>query len=284
MIMQNRKKVQSAFEYIQEKAPFKPETAVILGSGLGGAAGRSSISLSLPYSDIPYFPKSTVKGHESFLHFVDSGSSRLALFSGRCHLYEGYSPEEIVLPLRAIRLLGAETLIITNAAGALNPLFDVPSLMLITDHINFTGTSPLTGPNQEEWGPRFPDMSRVYSQELIKNAEDCGLKLGIRLHKGVYMGIPGPNLETPAETRAFRRLGADAIGMSTVLENIAAKHMGMKILGISCLTNKNLPDCMQETSHEEILDQAQKADAELKRLLEEIISSPEPRDPENEPN
>jgi purine-nucleoside phosphorylase len=208
----------------------------------------------------------------------------LALLSGRCHLYEGYSPEEIVLPLRAIRLLGAENLIITNAAGALNPLFDVPSLMLITDHINFTGHSPLTGPNREKWGPRFPDMSRVYSGKFIQKAADCALELGIRLHKGVYMGITGPSLETPAETRAFRRLGADAIGMSTVLENIAAKHMGMKILGISCLTNKNLPDCMQETSHEEILEQAKKADAELKRLLEQIISRPDTRDTENEPN
>ncbi|MFP4167844.1 MAG: purine-nucleoside phosphorylase [Desulfonatronovibrionaceae bacterium] len=271
--MQNQKKVQSAVEYLKEKAPFRPKTAVVLGSGLGGEAQESDIACSLAYADIPGFSPSTVKGHGDFLHFMDSESRTTAVLSGRSHLYEGLSPEEIARPVRTLALLGANRLVITNAAGALNPLFNIPSLMLITDHINFTGCNPLSGPNRDEWGPRFPDMSCIYSRDLIYTAEECALKLGMAIHKGVYIGIPGPSLETPAETRAFRRLGADAIGMSTVLESIAARHMGMEILGISCLTNKNLPDCMQETSHEKILEQAKKVNQDLHTLLGAVLEA-----------
>lgn len=269
--MQNSEKVFKAVEYLKTHAPFAPEQLIILGSGLGRLTDSLTIKQSMPYPEIPGFTESTIIGHDSFLHFASKGSRKIAILAGRNHLYEGFSPDEIVLPLRAIKLLGASRLVITNAAGALNPLFKVPSLMIISDHINFTGESPLCGPNLNAWGPRFPDMSRVYSRKLIEIAQSGALKLGILAHEGVYIGIKGPNLETPAETRAFRNLGADAIGMSTVLESIAAAHMGMEILGISCLTNKNLPDCMDETSHEQILEQASRANLDLGRLLSEIL-------------
>ncbi len=273
--MQTQEKIHSSLAYLEKVAPFSPDIVLVLGSGLGKFQESAETAFSIPYSDIPHFPFSTVKGHNSYLHFLKKGSSKIGLLSGRVHLYEGYTPEEIVLPLRTLSLLGAEQLIITNAAGALNPLFRTPSLMLISDHINFTGKTPLLGPNCDKWGPRFPDMSQVYSPFLTEKAEKCALDLGIPAYKGIYMALPGPALETPAETRAFRFMGADAIGMSTVLESIAARHMGMEILGISCLTNKNLPDCMQEISHEEILKQAEKINKHLENLLLELFKQTE---------
>lgn len=261
----------TAAEWISKICPATPRTALVLGSGLGDWINPSSIRLRVPYADVPGFPVSTVAGHAGALLLAEIQNMPVLIFSGRFHLYEGYSPQEITLPIRCLGMLGIETVILTNAAGALNPLFDTGGLMLITDHINMTGHNPLTGPNVETWGPRFPDMSMAYCPTLRKRAMQAALECGLRLEQGVYVAVAGPSLETPAETRMFRILGADAIGMSTVPEAIAAHHMGMKTLGISCLTNKNIPDCMAATSHEEILAQANQSATALGSLLSTLI-------------
>jgi len=247
-------------------------TGIILGSGLGEAITRLNSAIEIPYSDIPGFPQSTVKGHSGRLIYGFMGEKPVLVFSGRSHIYEGYSAAEACIPVRVMGEMGINKVFITNAAGALNPQFDAGDLMLITDQINFTGHSPLTGPNNDNWGVRFPDMSRVYCEELRAIATKAAKDTGIRLERGVYVQVPGPNLETPAETRMLKRLGADAVGMSTAIEAIAAVHMGIKVMGITCLTNKNLPDCMAETTHEAVIEQAAKSSAAMSKLIREIIS------------
>ncbi|MDL2268227.1 purine-nucleoside phosphorylase, partial [Desulfovibrio sp. OttesenSCG-928-G15] len=195
------------------------------------------------------------------------GETPVLLMRGRCHLYEGRTPGEVVTGVRVMAELGARGLVITNAVGGLNPLFPAGALMLIDDHINLTGQSPLTGVNEDSWGVRFPDMSRPYDPGMAAVMEETAMGLGIRLEKGVYACVPGPQLETRAETRALRHLGADVVGMSVVLEVIAARHLGLRVLGLSCLTNKNLPDCMGETSIEEIVATAEQASDTLTRLV-----------------
>ncbi|MFW5730530.1 MAG: purine-nucleoside phosphorylase [Desulfonatronovibrionaceae bacterium] len=275
--MSEKIKVLEGMNFLQGKFPdFKPDAAVVMGSGLGKMVQRLNPFAGIDYTEIPAFPASTVPGHRGTLYLAELNGLKLAVLSGRAHLYEGYSARDVVRPLRVLRLLGAGSVLLTNAAGALNPLFDQGQLMCITDHINLTGENPLAGENIDEWGPRFPDMSRVYSLELIRLARSSALELKMPLQSGVYAAIKGPSLETPAETRFFRMAGADAIGMSTALEAIAARHMNMKTAGISCLTNKNLPDCMQETSLEEILAAAEKTNSMLMDLILEMFSSPEP--------
>lgn len=271
--MQNLEKVQQAADYLAERFPEArvPKTAVILGSGLGAVSGALENRLSAPYGDIPGFPVSTVEGHSGCLTMGNLDGVPVWLQEGRFHLYEGYEAADTVMGVRTLATLGVENIIITNAAGCLNPQWDTGSLMLITDHINAFGTSPLSGPNVKEWGVRFPDMSTVYSPSLREIAIAAATENKVPLNRGVYVGVPGPNLETPAETRAFRILGADAVGMSTVLEAVAAKHMGLNILGISCLTNKNLPDCMAETSHEEVVRVAGLASGRMITLLRAVI-------------
>ena len=270
--MQKTEKVQNAASAILAaiQGGSVPRTGVVLGSGLGDWLEAVDDLLEIPYADIPHFPKSTVTGHAGTLCFGTMNGVPVCMLRGRFHLYEGYTTEEVCFGVRVLAEIGIRDLILTNAAGALNPQFDAGSLMLITDHVNMTGLNPLTGPNEESWGPRFPDMSRVYDRDLQTVAREAAATLGITLERGVYMGIQGPSLETPAETRAFRILGGDAIGMSTVMEAIAAHHMGLRILGLSCLTNKNLPDCMAETSLEEILEQANAAGRDLGKLLAAI--------------
>jgi purine-nucleoside phosphorylase len=272
--MQKTKQVQNAVAAILTALGDRPvpQAGVILGSGLGEWLDAVNDLLEIPYADIPGFPRSTVTGHAGTLCFGTMHETPVCMLRGRFHLYEGYSPEEVCFGVRVLAGLGIRTLILTNAAGAINPRFDAGSLMLITDHINMTGVNPLTGPNEDAWGPRFPDMSRVYDRDLQRLARSEAAGLGIPLERGVYVGIQGPSLETPAETRAFRILGGDAIGMSTVMEAIAARHMGLRILGLSCLTNKNLPDCMAETSLEEILKQANAAGRDLGRVLAAVIA------------
>lgn len=266
-----RDRVQTAAAWINEACPNPPKIGMVLGSGLGNWMDVESIVQRIPYADIPGFPRSTVKGHAGALLLAEIQGTPIFIFSGRFHLYEGYSPREVTLPIACLGLLGAESLILTNAAGALNPLFATGGLMLLTDHINMTGHNPLTGPNVDAWGPRFPDMSEVYCPSLREKAMQAALSCGQRLERGVYVAVAGPSLETPAETRMYRIMGADAIGMSTVPEAITAHHMGMKVLGISCLTNKNLPDCMAATSHEDILRQANESAAALGSLLSTLI-------------
>jgi purine-nucleoside phosphorylase len=248
-----------------------PDVGVILGTGLGHWVERLQDGSSLPYEDMPGFPRSTVESHRGRLVYGISGSVPIWVLQGRFHLYEGYTPEQVCMGVRLLGLLGVRTLLVTNASGAINPQFPTGGVMLITDQINMTGHNPLVGPNVEEWGPRFPDMSRPYDPELGEAALQVASEQGIRLEKGVYAGVLGPNLETPAETRALKRLGADAVGMSTVMETIAARHMGIRVLGLSCLTNKNLPDCMQETSFEEIVARAEESGETLGRLLDGVI-------------
>jgi purine-nucleoside phosphorylase len=270
--MQHRiEDVATAAEHIGRACPQAPRTALVLGSGLGDWIEPESVRLRIPYGDIPGFPVPTVKGHAGALLLADIEGTPVFVLSGRFHLYEGYDARTVTLPVRALGLLGVTTLVATNAAGALNPLFATGGLMVITDHINMTGHNPLTGPNVDAWGPRFPDMSQVYCPALREKAMQAALRCGQRLEQGVYVAVAGPSLETPAETRMLRILGADAVGMSTVPEAIVARHMDMRVLGISCLTNKNLPDCMAATSHEEILDQAGRSAAALGALLRTLI-------------
>ena len=264
---------ETVFFFKSEYPDFKPDSLLVLGSGLGDLVQALGPSMSLEYDNIPNFPPSTVLGHSGRLFLCQVKNRNLAVMSGRTHAYEGYGAGEVVRPVRVMNLLGVETMILTNAAGSLNPLFDAGSIMCISDHINLTGENPLVGQHSNEWGPMFPDMSRVYCPELISKAHVAALNRGIRLETGVYMGIKGPSLETPAETRAFRMMGGDAIGMSTTLEAIAGIHMGMKILGLSCLTNKNLPDCMAETSHEQILEIARSINNTLTELIMEIFEN-----------
>lgn len=270
--MSEKTKVLETVKFLKKKcSDFKPDVLIVLGSGQGELIRSLSPVLSMGYDQIPNFPLSTVVGHSGSLGFCQVKNLKLAVMNGRVHPYEGYSSFEVVRPVRIMNLLGARTLILTNAAGSLNPLFDSGNIMCISDHINFTGENPLVGQNYEEWGPMFPDMSKTYCPKLMNIAHMAALKLGIPLKTGVYVGIKGPSLETPAETRAFRMMGGDAIGMSTVLEAIAGNHMGMRILGLSCLTNKNLPDCMEQTSHEQILEAARNINITLKDLLLEIF-------------
>lgn len=264
-------RVQTATDWIKNNCTLRPRTALVLGSGLGKWIGPDQIRQTIPYPDIPGFPVSTVEGHAGALLVAEIQGTPVFVFSGRFHLYEGYLAREVTLPVACMALLGVQNLILTNAAGALNPLFATGGLMVLTDHINMTGHTPLTGPNVDAWGPRFPDMSQVYCPALREKAMRAALDCGQRLEQGVYVAVHGPSLETPAETRMLRIMGADAVGMSTVPEAITAHHMGMKVLGISCLTNKNLPDCMAATSHEEILAQANASAEALGSLLSALI-------------
>lgn len=271
--MQNPEKVQAAADHLRKwlAAPPRNPAAAVLGTGLGDLADALGPSRAIDYADIPGFPTSTVPGHHGRLIVCETPARTVFLLQGRFHLYEGYSPADVCLGVRVLAGLGARTLAVTNAAGALNPLFEAGGLMVITDHVNLTGQNPLVGPNHDAWGPRFPDMSRVYCERLRRLALAKGLALGLRLEQGVYAGLLGPSLESPAETRALRVLGADAVGMSTVMEVIAARHLGLEVLGLSCLTNKNLPDCMAETSLEEILERARQSSHDLMRLLAAIL-------------
>lgn len=247
-----------------------PRVGIVLGTGLGGIAKLLEGGKSIAYAELPDYPLSTVDSHSGRFSLGHLSGVPVMLQEGRCHLYEGYSPEEVVMGARIMADMGAETIIITNAAGALNPLHNAGEIMLIDDHINFTGQSPLTGID-DQLGSRFVDMSMVYDPQLGGLAEECALQNGITLRKGVYLGLQGPQMETRAETRMFRQWGADAVGMSTVMEVIAARHMGMRVLGLSALSNKNLPDCMEKATLEDIIKVSAQAAGELQRLILKIL-------------
>ena len=271
--MEHRNDIRHSTHYIQGKVgKIQARTVgIITGSGLGGLVEGLRDAKSVPYSDIPGFPASTVLGHAGRLVSGIMGETPVLVLDGRVHLYEGFTPAQTAFGVRMLGELGIKTLIVTNAAGALNPEFEAGTPMLVSDHINLTGQNPLTGPNEEAWGERFPDMSRTYDQGLRDLAMAKALELGIRLEQGVYIQIPGPSLETPAETRMLKRLGADAVGMSTVMEVIAARHMSMRVLAISCLTNKNLPDCMAPIAHQEVLDRAGRASKAMGDIITAVL-------------
>ncbi len=269
--MQNLHSVESAKESIAEKIDIKSDcVGVILGTGLGTWADNLG-GTTIPYAEIDGFPVSTVQSHKGELRLAMVHGRQVAVLSGRFHLYEGYGPDTAALGIRTLAALGVRSAVITNAAGALNPQFDAGGLMCITDHINFTSLSPLAGANVDAWGDRFPDMTEVWSKRLVALAAEQAQRHRLRLERGVYAQVLGPQLETPAETRMLKRMGADAVGMSTVVEAIAAHHMGVELLGISCLTNKNLPDCMKQTSLDDVLSQARQSAGALAALLDNVI-------------
>jgi purine-nucleoside phosphorylase len=266
-------KIREAVSFLQEKIPFPPRIGLITGTGLGDLTRNVEVHVRIPYQEIPHFPVSTIAGHKGTLVMGRLGTRPVMAMEGRFHVYEGYSPEEVVFPVRVMASLGAEFLFISSAAGGLNPLFEPADIMAVTDHINLTGRNPLIGPNLDSLGPRFPDMSQVYDPVLIDMARQKAKDLGIDLKQGIYVGILGPSLETPAETRFLRMAGADAVGMSTVLEVIAAVHCGLRVMAIVAITNVNLPDRMKKISIEEVIATAGKAGAKLAPVLEGVISS-----------
>jgi purine-nucleoside phosphorylase len=243
-----------------------------LGTGLGGCADRIQDPSSLSYQDLPFFPRSTVESHSGKLIWGNLGGKKVLFLQGRFHLYEGYTPEEIGFPIRVLAALGIKVLIIANAAGGLDPTFLPGDVMRINDQINFTGENPLIGPHLETWGPRFPDMSQVYDPELGTLAEEVARHKRIVLRRGVYVGLKGPCLETPAETRFLISMGAQAVGMSTIMEAIVAVQSGMRLLGFSVITNVNRPDSMEPASIESIIHTAQTAEPKLAGLIEGVLS------------
>jgi purine-nucleoside phosphorylase len=261
----------AAVQAIQERSPLRPSVGLVLGSGLGGFAQSLEKAVVLPYREIPDFPTSTAIGHKGELVLGTSGGVPLAVMAGRVHLYEGYRPDEVVFPVRVLARLGVKVLILTNAAGSVNVNYKPGELMVISDHINLMGVNPLIGPNEEQLGPRFFDMSDAYDPALREIAEKACWKAGVTVRHGVYVAVAGPSYETPAEIRAFRTLGADAVGMSTVPEVIAARHMGLRVLAISCITNLAAGVSKKKLDHLEVLEVGRKAQASLNDVLGRII-------------
>lgn len=263
--------MQKTIEFIREKTnDFKPEIAIILGSGLGELADEYC-DYAIPYNEIPDFIKSTVHGHKGRLVFAEIQGKKVVMMQGRNHFYEGHSMQEITYPVKVMKALGIKTLILTNAAGAVNEEYRAADLMLITDHINHMGSNPLIGPNDEKLGERFPDMTEVYKKSLIKIAEKCAKDLGIDIKKGVYWANSGPSYETPAEIKMIRKLGGDAVGMSTVPEAIVGNYCGLNILGISCITNAASSETSGKLSHEEVIEAANKAKIKFKSLILSVL-------------
>jgi len=264
--------VKEAAEALREKLPFAPEAGLILGSGLGVMADTLENPTVIPYGDIPHFPVSTVPGHAGELVAGEIGGRKAVIMKGRFHLYEGYDAQRVTLPIRVMKRLGVRTLVITNAAGGINESFKPGDLMLIRDHINFMFRNPLIGPNDEELGVRFPDMSEAYSARLRELARQAAAKLGIAIREGVYLGLLGPSYETPAEIRMMRRLGADAVGMSTVPEVIVARHSGLEVLGISCISNMAAGILDQPLSHAEVMETAERVRETFIRLVRGVMA------------
>ncbi|HAA84826.1 MAG TPA: purine-nucleoside phosphorylase [Kosmotogaceae bacterium] len=263
--------VKTAARYIKEKISQPPKLAIILGSGLGDVSESLEQSLTIPYDEIPGFPTSTAPGHKGELLFGLISGEPTMLMSGRFHFYEGYSMRLATFPVRVMQELGVETLIITNASGGLDPNFDVGHPMIIRDQINFMGDSPLIGPNVDEWGPRFPDMSEPYDRELVDIALQSAKELGIGVYEGVYVAVAGPNFETPAELRMLRRFGADAVGMSTVPEVIVARHAGIRVLGISAITDRAVPDDLKPLTSEEVLEAAKRTGSKISAIILRVV-------------
>lgn len=266
--------VETTVNHIRARTEFVPDIALILGSGLGALADDVIIDTVFPYGDLPQFPVSTVVGHKGQLVLGTLGHKNVVVMQGRFHVYEGYPIQRIIFPIRVMNMLGASTLIVTNAAGGLNADFSPGSVMLIEDHINAMGTNPLIGPNDDSFGPRFPDMTHAYSPELRQLALDIAQQNGLAIQRGVYIATTGPSFETPAERRYMRTIGGDAVGMSTVPEVIAANHLGMRVVGFSAITNVATggPDQTPD-SHEEVIANAKIAGETLVKLVRAVIQA-----------
>ncbi|NGP87311.1 purine-nucleoside phosphorylase [Fodinibius halophilus] len=266
-----RKKRDEALTFLQKETDERPDYLVILGTGLGDLADEIDVEDSISYSDIPHFPVSTVESHAGRLLFGTLSGKNVVAMQGRFHYYEGYSMQEIAFPIRVIKELSANTLIVSNACGGMNPNFGRGEIMLINDHINMLGDNPLIGPNDDELGPRFPDMSDPYTERLRDIAEQVALDKGIKMHEGVYLALSGPTLETKAEYRFLRNIGADVVGMSTVPEVIAAVHMSMEVLGISVITDECFPDALEPVNIEEVLEAAGIAEPQMTQVITGVL-------------
>lgn len=260
-----------AAKFVLSKTKLRPRVAMVLGSGLGGLADGLRGVVRIPYGKIPAFPRSTVQGHEGTLVIGSQGDVPVAVMVGRVHLYEGYSAREITFPMRVFFQMGIKAAIVTNAAGAINVDYGQGALVAIRDHINLQGTNPLMGPNDERFGPRFPDMTQAYCKKYREIATAEAKRLGINLHEGVYAGLCGPSYETPAEIRFLKTIGADLAGMSTVPDVIAARHMGIRVLGISCVTNMAAGILDREINHAEVMEAGNRVRAEFVSLLHAVI-------------
>jgi len=263
--------VEECVRVIAPRLTAPPEWGIILGTGQGDWADRLEAGDSLPYRELPHFPAATSPSHAGRLRWGRLAGKPVILCQGRVHAYEGYSLRQVTFPVRVMAGLGVKTLVVVNAAGGLNPLFKAGDLMLICDHLNLMGDNPLVGENIDPWGPRFPDLSQVYDRPLREATEAVARRLGLALRQGVYVAVRGPSLETPAETRFLRQIGADAVGMSTVPEAITAVHAGLRLLGISVISNLNLPDAMAPIAIEAILDTVARAEPQLVELLLGVI-------------
>ena len=264
-------KIQQTTAFIQAKISNKPRVGIILGSGLGGLVDIIEKETAIPYTDIPNFPVSTVQGHSGQLIFGKIGNCNVMLMAGRFHYYEGYSMEEVTFPVRIMKALGVETVVISNASGGTNPAFNIGDLMIIKDHINLCPEHPLRGPNDERLGTRFPDMSQAYDHDLINMAKAISEEQGIGVRTGVYIGLQGPTFETPAEYRMLHVIGGDAVGMSTVAEVIVAKHAQMRVFAISVITDIGISDIPITITHEEVLDAANAAAPKMAGLVAALV-------------
>ena len=264
-------KIQETAAFIKRKITTHPETAIILGTGLGSLAHDITEKFEIDYTDIPNFPLSTVEGHSGKLIFGKLGNKDIMAMQGRFHFYEGYSMKEVTFPVRVMRELGIKTLFVSNAAGGMNPDFEIGDLMIITDHINFFPEHPLRGKNMD-YGPRFPDMSEAYNKALIRKADEIAHEKGIKVQHGIYIGTQGPTFETPAEYKMFHILGADAVGMSTVPEVIVANHCGIQVFGISVITDLGIEGKIIEVSHEEVQKAANEAQPRMTTIMRELIN------------
>lgn len=268
---QIRLQVEAAAEAIRSRTPLQARIGIILGTGLGRLAEEIDVAESIPYDEIPNFPVSTVESHQGRLLCGHLSGVPVFAMQGRFHLYEGYDAAEVTFPVRVLKTLGVDTLLISNAAGGMNPLYRKGDLMLFTDHINLQGANPLVGPNDEAWGPRFPDMSEPYDLELREIAERKALELGIKLQQGVYVAVLGPNLETKAEYRFLRLIGGDVVGMSTVPETIVARHMEMRVLAMSVITDECFPEALEPVSLADVLAAAGKAEPKLAAVMKAVV-------------
>ena len=258
-------------DFLREKTNFNPEIGIILGTGLGGLVNEIDTIQAISYEKIPNFPVSTVEGHRGQLIFGKLGGKNVVAMQGRFHFYEGYTMNELVFPVRVMKFLGIEKLMVSNASGGVNPSFKIGDIMFISDHINLFPTNPLIGPNINELGPRFPDMSQAYSTDILREAEKVAAEMNIAVVKGVYAGLSGPTLETPAEYMYVRNIGADAVGMSTVPEVIAARHMGIPCFGVSVITDLGVPGKIVEVTHEDVQKVASKAEVILTKLVKQLF-------------
>lgn len=266
-------KANETVAFLKEQYAQAPTVAIVLGSGLGNFAEKIEVEKEVPYEQIPHFPTSTVKGHSGKIIFGKLAGKTVVAMSGRFHYYEGYTPQEIIFPVRVFKLLGVETLLLSNAAGGVNAAFNVGDIMIINDHISFGTPNPLVGKNIDEWGTRFPDMSEPYKKSFIAKAKQIAADSNIHLHEGVYFVVTGPTFETRAEYKMIHMMGADAVGMSTVQECIAANHMGMSVFAASVITDLGIREDDNIITHEEVLEAAHAAEPKLAHLFTELIRS-----------